>query len=51
MVNLQTKRFWLPEEKRFVRLKVSARVLKTITSKGLKAAIAAYGQSQELLNA
>lgn len=48
--NLQVKRFWLPEEKRWVRLKVSTRVLKTITNVGLKAALKRYGASQELLN-
>lgn len=35
--NLQTKRIWLPEEKRFVTLKISARAMKTLDKKGLKA--------------
>lgn len=48
--NLQVKRFWLAEEKRWVRLKVSTRVLKTITNVGLKAALKRYGATQELLN-
>lgn len=33
--NLQKKRFWYPEEKRWVTLSVSARGIKTITRKGL----------------
>lgn len=33
--NLQKKRFWYPEEHRWVTLKVSARGIKTITRKGL----------------
>ena len=35
--NLQTKRVWLEEEKRFVTLKISARAMKTLNKKGLKA--------------
>ncbi len=37
--NLQTKRIWLAEEKRFVTLKVSARTLRTIDKKGLHAVL------------
>jgi len=33
--NLQRKKLWVPELKRFVRLKVSTRALRTITKKGL----------------
>lgn len=33
--NLQTKRFWLEEEKRFVTLKVSAAGMRIINKKGL----------------
>ena len=33
--NLQRKRIYVPELKRFVRLKVSTRALRTITKKGL----------------
>ena len=47
--NLQTKRFWLPEENRWVRLKVTTKVIKTISKFGLKHAIACYGASQDLL--
>lgn len=33
--NLQWKRIYVPEEDRFVRVRVSARALRTITKKGL----------------
>ena len=33
--NLQRKRLYVPELKRFIRLKVSTRALRTITKKGL----------------
>ena len=33
--NLQRKRLYVPELKRFVRLKISTRALRTITKKGL----------------
>ncbi len=33
--NLQRKRIYVPELKRFVRLRVSTRALRTITKKGL----------------
>lgn len=49
--NVQSKRYWLAEEGRWVRLKVSTRVHKTIAKVGLKAAIKQYGASQELLHA
>lgn len=35
--NLQTKRVWLPDEKRFVTLKITARAIRTLDKKGLKA--------------
>ena len=35
--NLQTKRFFIPEEDRWVKLKVSTSVLRTITKKGVYA--------------
>ena len=34
--NLQNKRFWLEKEKRFVRLKVSAKGLRIIDKHGLE---------------
>ncbi|ERN41288.1 ribosomal protein L28 [Rubidibacter lacunae KORDI 51-2] len=41
--NLQTKRIWWPEGKRWVRLRVSARALKTLQKKGLQAMAAEMG--------
>lgn len=32
--NLQEKRIWLPEEKRFVKVRLTARALKTLDKKG-----------------
>lgn len=42
--NLQTKRFWLEEENRFVTLRVSARALRTIDKIGVKAALEKINQ-------
>ncbi|MCL4114163.1 UNVERIFIED_CONTAM: hypothetical protein GTU68_042445 [Idotea baltica] len=36
-VNLSKKRFYIPEEDRWVTLKVSAKALKTINKKGISA--------------
>jgi large subunit ribosomal protein L28 len=38
--NLHDKRFWLPSEKRFVRMKVSAKAIKIINKKGIEAVVA-----------
>ena len=35
--NLQTKRIYVPEEDRWVKVKLSARALRTVTKKGLLA--------------
>lgn len=37
--NLQTKRFYIPEEDRWITLKVSASAIKTINKKGISAVI------------
>jgi large subunit ribosomal protein L28 len=37
--NLQSRRFWLAEEKRFVRLRVSGQGLRTIDKKGIEAVV------------
>jgi large subunit ribosomal protein L28 len=37
--NLQTKRFFVPEENRFITLKVSAAGIRTINKKGIYACI------------
>ncbi|MDH7515183.1 MAG: 50S ribosomal protein L28 [Bacteroidota bacterium] len=41
--NLQKKRIYLPEEKRFITLKVSARALKTLNKKGTYAVLKKAG--------
>ena len=38
--NIQQKRFWLPSEKRFVRLKLSARAIRTVTKQGIERVVA-----------
>jgi large subunit ribosomal protein L28 len=38
-VNLQKKRFYIPEEDRWVTLKVSAKTLKTINRNGISAVL------------
>lgn len=35
--NLQKKRIWIPEEKRWITLKITARAIKTLDKKGYKA--------------
>jgi large subunit ribosomal protein L28 len=35
--NLQKKRIWLPEEKKFITIKATARALKTLDKKGYRA--------------
>jgi large subunit ribosomal protein L28 len=38
--NIQNKRYWLPSEDRFVRLRLSARAIKTIDKIGVERAVA-----------
>lgn len=38
--NLQTKRFWVPSEKRWVRLKVSAKGLRIVDKVGIERVLA-----------
>ncbi|MEW2353585.1 50S ribosomal protein L28 [Spirillospora sp. NPDC029432] len=38
--NIQRKRYWLPSEGRYVRLRLSARAIKTIDRIGIEAAVA-----------
>lgn len=38
--NLQYKRFWVPSEKRWVRLRVTAKAIKIITKKGIERVLA-----------
>jgi len=37
--NIQKKRFWLPDEKRFVTLKLSAAAIRTIEKRGIGAVV------------
>ncbi|MCI3932158.1 MULTISPECIES: 50S ribosomal protein L28 [Streptomyces] len=38
--NVQSKRYWLPSESRYVRLRLSARGIKTVDVIGVEAAVA-----------
>jgi large subunit ribosomal protein L28 len=38
--NIQKHRFWLPSEKRFITLKVSAKGIKTINKNGIESVVA-----------
>jgi large subunit ribosomal protein L28 len=38
--NIQTKRYWLPSENRFVRLRLSAKGIRTVDVIGIEAAVA-----------
>ena len=38
-VNLQTKRFWLEDEKRWVRLRLSTRAMKLVNRRGISAVV------------
>jgi large subunit ribosomal protein L28 len=42
MPNLQTKRIWIAEENRFVKMKLSTGVIKAMTRNGAAATIAKY---------
>jgi large subunit ribosomal protein L28 len=48
--NLQWKRFFLADENRWVRLRVSTKVMKTISRYGLKDTIKRYGASEAILH-
>ncbi|MEO1075853.1 MAG: 50S ribosomal protein L28, partial [Bacteroidota bacterium] len=39
-VNLQKKRFYIPEEDRWITLRVTAQTIKTINKKGISAVLA-----------
>lgn len=43
MPNLQSKRIYLPDEDRWVRVRLSTRALRTVTKKGLKRYLADQG--------
>jgi len=37
--NLQTKRIWLEDEKRWIKMRISTKAIKTLDKKGLKALV------------
>lgn len=41
--NLQTKRIWVPELKKYVKVKLSARAIKTVTKNGAYATLSKAG--------
>jgi large subunit ribosomal protein L28 len=45
--NLQSKRFWVESEKRFVRLRVSANGMRNIDKKGIDAVLAELREAGE----
>lgn len=47
--NLQWKRFWLPEENRFVKLRVCTKVMKTIAKHGLLSTVKRYNADLAVL--
>ena len=38
-VNLQSKRYWLEDEKRWIRLRLSTQAMKTINTRGIAAIV------------
>ncbi len=44
-INLQVKKFYVPEEDRWVKLRVTAQTIKTINRKGVKAVLDAARRS------
>jgi large subunit ribosomal protein L28 len=48
-VNLSKKRFYIPEEDRWVTLRISARALKTINKKGISAVLKEAKQNGNII--
>ena len=48
-VNLSKKRFYIPEEDRWITLKVSTRALKSINKKGISAVLKEVGKKNGLV--
>ncbi len=46
MPNLQTKRVWIPEEGRFVKMKISTRAIKAMSRNGAASTIAKARKKQ-----
>ena len=38
--NVQTRRYWLPSEDRYIRLRLSAKAIKTVDRHGIEAVVA-----------
>ena len=38
--NIHTQRYWLPSERRYVRLTLSARAIKTVNKRGIESVVA-----------
>ena len=49
--NLVTKNVYLEDENRWVRLKMSARMLKTLNKRGVKSLLKKFGQDMSVLKA
>lgn len=49
-LNLKKKRFYIPEEDRWVTLKVSAKTLRTINKNGIYKVLKDSGLAKEVLN-
>ena len=47
--NLQTKRFWVPELNKFIKLKVTTRAIRSIDKIGLTAMLKSHGVSLKSL--
>lgn len=43
--NIQTKRYWLPSERRWIRLTVSTKGIKTIDTRGIESVVAELHRS------
>ncbi|MCX7908113.1 MAG: 50S ribosomal protein L28 [Ignavibacteria bacterium] len=41
--NLQWKKFWIPEQKRWIRLRVSTQAIKTIDKRGISSVLKEVG--------
>ena len=50
-INLVTKKVYLPDENRWVTLRMSARMLKTLNKIGVKSLMKKYGQDLTVLKA
>jgi len=48
-VNLQWKRFWVEEQSRWIRLRVSTSIIKTITKRGLIPTLKKHGMLKSVL--